>query len=104
MPVSSQNNGLGIGTQLPNGRPVSGLQTLHQDYRPFSYGAASTPLSSIPYTSATSASNLPLPTAYAPSDQGPGTNNQMQQDAHTLDSMRNKFGNASYSYTGYIQQ
>ncbi|KAJ5225207.1 hypothetical protein N7468_006432 [Penicillium chermesinum] len=103
MPVSAQSSALGLNTQLPNGRPLSSLQSLPQDYRPFSYGATSSPLGSLNYAPASGASNLNLPATYAPSDQGI-TADQMQQGVHSIDTVRNKFTNPSFNYAGYIQQ
>jgi hypothetical protein len=104
MPTQKVYSGLGMGTQIPqHGRPMSTLQSLPvsapQEYRPYSYGT-----SSLPYNQVNNASTLSLPTTFAPSESAPVAQDQMQQNPQTLESLRNKFGNPSFNYAGYIPQ
>jgi hypothetical protein len=102
MPTQKDYSGLGMGTQIPqHGRPMSTLQSLPvapQEYRPYSYGT-----SSLQYNQVNNASTLSLPTTFAPSESAPAAQ-EMQQNGQTIESLRNKFGNPSFNYAGYIQQ
>ncbi|KAJ5273580.1 hypothetical protein N7478_008705 [Penicillium angulare] len=99
--------GMGIGSQMSqHGRPMPTLHSLpvsaSQDYRSYPYGNPS--MGNVPYTQATNASTLSLPATYAQSDQATTAHDHLQQTPHTLENMRNKFGNPSFNYASYIQQ
>ncbi|KAJ5580681.1 hypothetical protein N7450_006982 [Penicillium hetheringtonii] len=107
MSTPKDYTGLGMNSQMPQGRPMPSLQSLPvsapQGYRPYSYASPATSMGTTPYTQSNS-STLSLPTSFASTESGATAQDPMQQSQQNLDTFRNKFNNQPFNYSSYIQQ